>query len=472
MRFIKALVRFLAWGLVLAIVSCSSIMTIKDQLKDINQQVAKRDFATALKILEKGKAKYYEAKDRVMFYLDAGMLSHYAGDYAKSNEYLTRAEYAIEELYTASVSKAIGSLLLNDNALDYSGEDYEDIYLNVFKALNYIHLGSFDDAMVEIKRISIKLNMLEDKYRKLANEYNKDKDAKIKVKSGSNNFYNSALARYLSLIIYRAEGEWDSARIDRDKIKEAFSRQANYYPFPQPNLDNALVPNRNAKVTVISFTGRSPDKVAVTLRLRSEKNALVIVPSKENEQFRDEIKDFGIIEWQGIDPNYYFKLQFPVIKTFGSSVSGFRVIFTPVVSGQTVLKANGSPLESIERVAKLTFEVKKPLIYLKTIIRTIVKGLIAAEGKKQIQKNTDDLTGALLNLATDIVVDVSENADLRISHFFPAQASIADVDVAPGVYNVVVEYYTKNGSVVFRDEKGEIEIKKNSVNLIESFYLE
>ncbi|HEQ71201.1 MAG TPA: hypothetical protein ENN69_01830, partial [Spirochaetia bacterium] len=122
-------------------VSCSSVMTQKGQFKSIDERIKRHDFSGALKDLEKAKKKYYEEKDRVMFYLDAGMLAHYSGDYEKSNEYLTRAEYAIEELYTASISKAAASLLLNDNALDYSGEDYEDIYLNVFKALNYLHLG-------------------------------------------------------------------------------------------------------------------------------------------------------------------------------------------------------------------------------------------------------------------------------------------------------------------------------------------
>ncbi len=77
----------------------------------------------------------------MLYYLDLGMLHHYAGNYAKSNEFLQKAEYAIEELFTASVSKIATSLLLNDNALDYSGEDYEDIYLNIFKALNFIALG-------------------------------------------------------------------------------------------------------------------------------------------------------------------------------------------------------------------------------------------------------------------------------------------------------------------------------------------
>jgi hypothetical protein len=452
------------------------MMTMKTQFKGVNEKIKKQDFTGALAEIEKSKDKYYEAKDRVMYYLDAGMLCHYAGQYEKSNEFLTNAEYAIEELYTASVSKAAASLLLNDNALDYAGEDYEDIYLNVFKALNYIYLSKWDDAIVEIKRINNKLSLLEDKYKKLANEYNKGKDATIKMRTGTNNFYNSALGRYISMLIYRAEGAWDSARIDRDKILEAFSGEANLYPFAPPNLDTALTGSGNVKVNFICFSGKSPDKVANTLRIRSQKNSLVIVPSEENKEFQDEMKDFAYIAWPGIEPDYYFKFQVPVMKNFGSNAAKIEIKLTSFVGVKATgakLQSAGGMLESMERIAKFTFEVKKPITYLKTILRTVGKGLIAAEGKKAVRKNAkDDLLSDIFSIATDIVVDLSENADLRISHFFPAKASVAEMEIPAGTYQVVIDYYTKNGSLIFSDDKGKMEIKNSSLNLVESFCLE
>ena len=110
-RFVSSLLI----SLVVLLFSCSSMMTMKQQFKGVNAKIAQHDYAGALALLEKSKDKYYEAKDRVMYYLDAGMLSHYAGLYEQSNEYLTKAEYAIEELFTQSISKAAVSLMLNDN---------------------------------------------------------------------------------------------------------------------------------------------------------------------------------------------------------------------------------------------------------------------------------------------------------------------------------------------------------------------
>jgi hypothetical protein len=453
----------------LALAGCGSVMTRKDQFKSINDNFSRRDFSAALAQIEKSKGEYYEEKDRVMYYLDAGLLSHYAGLYDKSNGYLSKAETGIEELFTASVSKAGASLLLNDNVLDYSGEDYEDIYLNVFKALNYIHLDKWDDAIVEIKRINNKLSLLEDKYKKLAEEYNKGKDATIKMRTGTNNFYNSALGRYISLLIYRGEGAQDSARIDRDKIKEAFSREANLYPFAPPDLTAALAQTANARVNFICFTGRNPQKSAFTLRLHSENNLLVIVPSAENSQFEEEFKGFAAVPWPGLSGDYYFKFQLPRMVTPGSAAEKVRIR----LSGAKETVIQGQRIESLERIAKFTFDVKKPLIYLKTILRTVGKGLVAAEAKKGIHRETKNaLLGDLLSLATDATVDLSENADLRIARFFPAQAIIAETALPSGKYKVVIEYLNHDGGVLFSDDRGDMEIKKAELTLVESFFLE
>jgi hypothetical protein len=165
----------------LLINGCASVATRTAHFQKIEASVQQGNYADAIVQLENGKGNFYQKKERVLYYLDLGALHHYNGDYDKSNELLTEAENAIEELYTKSVSKAAASLLLNDNALDYSGEDYEDIYINIFKALNYLELEKFDEAFVEIRRINQKLNLLEDKYGKLIVAYSISEDAKTEV---------------------------------------------------------------------------------------------------------------------------------------------------------------------------------------------------------------------------------------------------------------------------------------------------
>ncbi|MCK4312948.1 MAG: hypothetical protein KAW88_09465, partial [Candidatus Cloacimonetes bacterium] len=123
---------------------CSSMKSHKTQFAGIDEKLVSRDYSGAIAQIESAKGKYYKKKEQALYYLDIGMLYHYNKQYKKSNEFLTKAENAIDELYTKSISRAAASLLINDNVMEYSGEDYEDIYLNVFKALNYLELDQFD----------------------------------------------------------------------------------------------------------------------------------------------------------------------------------------------------------------------------------------------------------------------------------------------------------------------------------------
>ncbi|MGM0673980.1 MAG: hypothetical protein ACQETQ_04725, partial [Spirochaetota bacterium] len=114
---------------------------------------------------------FYNDRDKVLYHLDVGLLHHYGDNFEESTRHLNEAEFLIEEYFTKSISQAAATLLVNDTKQDYAGEDYEDIYLNVFKALNFLSQDEFDSAFVEVRRINNKLNLLEDKYREVAEGY-------------------------------------------------------------------------------------------------------------------------------------------------------------------------------------------------------------------------------------------------------------------------------------------------------------
>ena len=195
------------------------------------------EYKNASNILEKNKGLYYsKSKDKVLINFDSGLLNHFAKDYQKSNESLSVAEKEIENNFTKSVTQKIGQAFINDNVANYVGEVYEDIYTNIFMCLNYIHLDLFDDAMVEIRRFNNKLQTIGSKYQgviasqknMLANDY-KCYDTSFDQKI---NFYNSAFARYMSMLLYRTDNDLDNARVDYNKLIESFQMQRKIY-----NLD-------------------------------------------------------------------------------------------------------------------------------------------------------------------------------------------------------------------------------------------
>lgn len=447
--------------------SCASTVTQQSQYVDADALVAQRDFAGAGQVIEESKESSYKEKDRVLYYLDTGMLYHFSGEYEKSNAALSEAERGIEELYTKSISKAVTSGVLNDNALDYPGEDYEDIYLNIFKALNYIALEDRESAQVEIRRVHIKLNILEDKYRELVEEYNSSSDAEGEIPARETRFYNSALARYLGLLLYRAEGASDDARIELQEIKEAYREQAQLYDFAQPALPEQFERENLAHLSVLAFTGLSPRKMAETFYLDTGDGVVSITSVSEQEGYVDEVMGFNFLVMPGIEPGMHFKFQYPRMDLQGSRVD--RVLL--VVNGFPVKEV---PLfEDVETIAREIFLIRQPLVIGRTILRTVAKGVLKEAGKQAVQDQMSDdaggaILGALIGIAADVAVDASENADLRISRYFPAFSRALDLPLPPGKHTVQLEYY--NGSdLIYRDNIGLVDLQKGRLNLVESF---
>ena len=468
--------RFLATGVTAAALAvlatgCASTRTSKTHLIGIDPRLAGHDFAAALAQVEAAKTKAYQERDRILYYLDAGMLCHYSARWAESNELLTQAEYAIEEAYTRSVSKAASSLMLNDNALEYAGEDYENIYLNVFKAINFLQQGAFDPAFVEVRRINDKLNVLEDKYARMATEYNKttkDSGTQKSFQSGKTRFHNSALARYMSMLMYRTEGQRDGARIDLEKLSEAWSAAREVYPFPLPSFALALAPSPDsyAKLNVLGFYGRSPDKLANTLYIHTQPTSITIMTTQQQSAGKTRMTAIEVIPWSLgciLPAGTTLKFQMPYMKMRGSRV------------GRAVLYLNGypvadlQPLESIEAVAQETFRIKEPLIFLKSISRVIGKTIIKAKAMEELKKHGDGqyVPGFLLDMA----VAATENADLRVGQFFPAVAAISEIEVPVGEHRATVVYFDKAGNRLYQDELGTVQVRPGRLNLLQSYYL-
>ena len=425
------------------------------------------DYPAAITQIETVKEKAYTYKDRVIYYLDIGMLHHWNGDYEKSNAMLEKAERGIEDNFTKSVSRSASSMIMNDNVLAYVGEDYEDIYLNVFKALNYLALGRNDDAFVEVRRINNKLVQLESKYDKIAEKMNRAEEAHETFVPGKSSFQESALGRYLGMMLYRADYKWDDVRIDLEKIDRGWRLQPDIYTFPKPDFSRSTKRIRapKARLNVIAFSGLAPDKKATTLYIHTEENVIVLARSAENYLGKQNLSGLNVIPWHGISEGYHFKLQLPSLEKHPSKVGRIEI----EIEGRPTEKLQ--PLESMENAAIETFSIQQPLIFLKTITRAVIKGLAAEQAKQDMTKNMDGGMAFFTRLAADLLVDSTENADLRISRFFPAEAAIREIHLKEGTYDIRIKYYSASGKLLHLDERLGVDIEANRLNVLESAYL-
>jgi hypothetical protein len=399
--------------------------------RKVDGEVSKGRYGNAYASLESSK-KAYRNMDYVLYCLDSGMLAHYAGQYEDSSRLLEDGERAIEAAYAKSITQTVGTLLVNDMTREYSGEDYEDIYLNVFNALNYYQRGFPEDALVEIRRITNKLQYLQVKYGTMITNLQQEA---LKNSSGipfdpenvTVHFSNSALARYLSMLFYRGTGRWDDARIDRDQVRLAFANQPDLYQFPLPgSLDEELdFPRDMARFNLVAFTGLSPVKAAEDMRIP-------------------------------LNRSNWVKISLPVMSARPSLVGSVEAVFD---TGQ---RFTLEVIEDISAVAGETFKQKAGVIYLRSCIRAITKAATAAA----LSDRKSD-AAAILGLFTQIYAEVSEQADLRVSRYFPGRALAGGITLEPGIYSYTVNFYDYSGSVIQSERFEDVEIKNQGLNLTE-----
>jgi hypothetical protein len=77
----------------------------------------------------------------------------------------------------------------------------------------------------------------------------------------------------------------------------------------------------------------------------------------------------------------------------------------------------------------------------------------------------------LTRLFAALAVDQTENADLRMSRFFPAEAAVREIHLEEGVYDITINYYTTTGALLYSDERPGVRLEAGRLNVLESVYL-
>ena len=157
MRIGKLSVRLAALACVLALNGCA---TYSSSFATIEQQLTGQQYDDALKTIEKQSK---DKKDRVLYLLNKGMVLRMKRDFAASNESLEAAKQEMERLYAASVSENALSFVVNDATVSYAGDDYEQVLVHLYMALNYLELGQRDEARVEALQVDVKLREIGEK---------------------------------------------------------------------------------------------------------------------------------------------------------------------------------------------------------------------------------------------------------------------------------------------------------------------
>jgi hypothetical protein len=366
------------------------------------------------------KRSMYNHKNEISFLLDRGMLNHYAGNYAASNTDLQEAERLIEEAFTKSISDGFKAFTAkNPYKKEYIGEDFENIFTNVFGALNYYHLGKLEEAQVEVRRVNEKLVYIRDSYENLA--------ARGRTSGGAFNirdrtyYTNSALARYLSMLFWRGRGNDDSARIDAEEVTLAYTASPDIYYHSMPaemvmkdsTCEELSIPGGMARINLLSFIGLSPVKSVVYSEFM-EKKILA--------------RPFVAFDFRR------------------SPVDRIEAVFD---NGRRV---NLSMLEDIGTVTQAVFQTRMGRI-------------------EDMKESLGWYAGPGYWIANDFSNKFKSKqkkeqaVDTRMGRYLPERAYVGGINLAPGTYCFSINYY--NGDTLVESRRfGEVKAEEGKLNLI------
>ena len=138
-------------GVLIALSGCA---TYQNKVAPARDLLSNRQCEPALKTLE--DLSNVVDGDQLVHLLDYAGALQVCGDYKKSNQIFLKAEKLADEIDYHSVSRLAGATLMNEEMVQYKGDTFEKLFLNVSLALNFMQLGQFESALVEVRKINQK----------------------------------------------------------------------------------------------------------------------------------------------------------------------------------------------------------------------------------------------------------------------------------------------------------------------------
>ena len=422
----------------LAFTSC---LTYYQKNLDFENKFESGQMQAAEKLLAAIKDKHFH-KTLILQKMNQGVVAYMLGKYQESNQFFEDA-YLIGEDYQKNYANEAASFLLNPNIVVYKPESHELMLIHYYKAMNYLQMGQNDDALVEARRMNIKLQQMNDKDTSL----NKLKD--------------DAFAHNLMGIIYQATGDYNNAFIAYRNAYNIY--QGDYSKFFQLSAPKQLI---NDLLYTAYMTGLNDE-----VDFYQKQTGITFTPSNNKGNgdavlFWNDglgpVKDqwsinFVLVRGSGGVLNFTneeYGLSFPFFisdNEYQSQGLGdlhvYRVVFPkyverPLVFTSATLSVGNTTatMEVAQDVNKVAFKSLKDRMLTemgKELLRFAIKKALEAK----IRKENPNL-GALVGVFDAL----SENADTRNWQTLPHSIYYTRVSLPEGSQNATLQMNGANGN--------------------------
>ncbi len=422
-------------ALLLVTAALAGCATYSDSFGVIERNLAAQQYDAALLDIEKQAESKH---DRALYLLNKGMVLRMKRDFAGSNQALEAAKAEMERLYAASVSENALSFIVNDATVSYAGDDYEQVLVHLYLALNYLELGQSKDARVEALQVDIKLR-------------------EIGEKIPESKFTEDALSRYLTGMIYEELGEWSDAMIAYRKAYEAYKKYQVTFGMSMPDMLQhdllRLAQRQGLKDEAAEYRKEfGIESRPKENREREQEGELVFVlnnglaPIKREKSFGAWVPPPVVVKTAKPDAPVtpalpvLVNIALPYYESRPDNVPSARIS----VSGK---QSSTQMVENIDAIARASLDSRLPAITARSIARAVAKGAIQ-QSVDRAGNNNDSGAALLGSFLVRVAAVATERADTRSWLTLPANIQMARLSLPPGNYDVSVELLGADDRVI------------------------
>lgn len=388
--------------------------------------VEQGNFEQAEKLLQKDKKKQENGKNRILYYLNQGYVEYMLGHPEASNQAFETAEQLTEEQSKNLLTEA-AVLVSNPEIRPYKPEDFEVIMINFYKALNYLQMDNMGDALVEARKINIRLQQLNDKYPDHKNRYQQDAFALLLmglIYDAAGDANNAFIAYRNAYNVYESDyiknfGIGPPAQLKKDLLRTAYesglySELAEYEKTFKQKY-SPQTPSSNGQLVLFWMNGFGPVKAEWGLT------------------FTKEQRGDGAIVFHNTD----LGLAFPFFwgngysndeKNSLANLKIVRVVFPKYVErppvynrGILIYEGKNYPLEMAEDIDQIAFKTLHD-----RMLRELSNSLLRVATKQAIQYAASK-ENEWLGFAVGLANAFTEKADTRNWQTLPYSVSYARV---------------------------------------------
>ena len=416
----------------LVLLSGCTLPTFYQKFYSFNKSVSDGNLQEAEKMLEENAAKLEKGKLRFLFQVNAGLVLSMQGKFKESNEYFEKADLFIEDFQKKAGEEA-GALLLNPNLSTYRGEDHEILMINYYKALNYLQMEDNENALVEARRMNLRLQELSEKYK------------------SDRRYKEDAFIHLLMGIIYDASGEYNNAFIAyrnalaiyegsfTDMFKISAPEQLKYDLIRTADL-SGLYNERDQYKTKFNLKYKAPPK---------GQSQLVMLWNNGLGPIKDEWGiNFAIVYGTGgwvtfVNKDYGMTFPFYIGNSNLNGLTWIKVVFPKYVARPELIQDANivynneefyfGKVEDINAISFKVLEERMMLEFGKSLLRVALKQAAAAQVGKEKEG---------LGVALSLLASASESADTRNWQTLPHSIYYTRIPMEAGKHKIKMNLNT------------------------------